>query len=51
MATVTDTDLQQLRDLITTLHADTQKQITDGNAAVQKQIAELATRLTWGCRM
>jgi chromosome segregation ATPase len=48
MATVTDTDLQQLRDLITTLHSDTQKQITDGNAAVQKQIAELATRLDLG---
>ncbi len=59
MATVTDTDLQQLRDLITTLHADTQKQITDGNAAVQKQItdgnaavqkqiAELATRMDVG---
>ncbi len=37
MATVTDTDLQQLRDLITTLHTDT-----------QKQIAELSTRMDVG---
>jgi peptidoglycan hydrolase CwlO-like protein len=40
MATVTDTDLQQLKDLITTLHAVTQKQITDGNTAIQRQITD-----------
>jgi hypothetical protein len=53
MSTITDTDLQQLKDLITAgqlatqqqiaeLAASTQRQITDGNAATQKQIAELA---------
>jgi hypothetical protein len=40
MATVTDTDLQQLKDLITTLHTATQKQITDGYAAIQRQITD-----------
>jgi hypothetical protein len=39
MATVTDTDLQQLKDLITTGNAAIQKQIADGDAAAQKQIA------------
>jgi peptidoglycan hydrolase CwlO-like protein len=42
MTAATDTDLQQVKDLITTLHTATQKQITDGNAALQKQIADLA---------
>jgi hypothetical protein len=51
MATVTDTDIQQLKDLITAgqiatqrqiaeLSASTQKQITDGNATIQKQITD-----------
>ncbi len=40
MATVTDTDLQQLRDLITSLHTATQKQIADGTAATQRQITD-----------
>ncbi len=51
MATVTDTDIQQLKDLITTgqlatqrqiaeLSASTQRQITDGNATIQKQITD-----------
>ncbi len=51
MATVTDTDIQQLKDLITTgqlatqrqiaeLSASTQKQITDGNTTIQKQITD-----------
>jgi hypothetical protein len=42
MTTVTDTDLQQLKDLITAGNIATQKQIADGNAAMQKQIADLA---------
>jgi hypothetical protein len=42
MATVTDTDLQQLKDLITAGNIATQKQITDGSTAMQKQIADLA---------
>jgi hypothetical protein len=48
MATVTDTDLQQLRDLITSLHSATQKQITDGNAAIQQQVAEVDKRIEVG---
>jgi hypothetical protein len=42
MSTVTDTDLQQLKDLIIAGNIATQKQITDGQAATQKQIADLA---------
>jgi hypothetical protein len=42
MATVTETDLQQVQDLIVSLHSETQKQIADGNAAMQKQIADLS---------
>jgi hypothetical protein len=45
MTTATDTDLQQVKDLITTLHAATQKQIADGNAAIQKQITDLAIQM------
>jgi hypothetical protein len=40
MSTITDTDLQQLKDLITAGNTATQKQITDGNAATQKQITD-----------
>jgi hypothetical protein len=42
MATVTETDLQQVKELIISLHGEIQKQMTDGNAVTQKQIAELA---------
>jgi hypothetical protein len=42
MATVTDTDIQQLKDLITAGNIATQKQINEGNAAMQKQVADLA---------
>jgi hypothetical protein len=40
MATVTETDLQQVKDLIISLHGETQRQIADGGAATQKQIAD-----------
>jgi predicted nucleic acid-binding Zn-ribbon protein len=40
MATATDTDLQQLKDLITAGNIATQKQITDSNAVMQKQITD-----------
>jgi hypothetical protein len=51
MATVTDTDIQQLKDLITAgqlatqrqiadLATITQKQITDGSTAIQKQLTD-----------
>ena len=42
MTTATDTDLQQVKDLITTGNAATQKQIADLAATTQKQIADLA---------
>jgi hypothetical protein len=48
MTTATDTDLQQVKDLITTLHAATQKQISEGNAASQKQIADLTLEMKVG---
>ena len=41
MATVTDTDLQQLRDLITTLHADTQKQIAALSSKVDQGLSDI----------
>jgi hypothetical protein len=40
MATVTETDLQQVKDLIISLHGETQKQIFNGSEATQKQIAD-----------
>ncbi len=45
MATGTDTDLQQLKDLITAGNIATQKQITDSNAALQKQLTDTNTTL------
>lgn len=42
MSTVTDTDLQQLKDLITAGQLATQQQIADSQLATQQQIAELA---------
>jgi hypothetical protein len=42
MTTATDTDLQQVKDLIITGNAATQKQIADLAAITQKQIADLA---------
>jgi hypothetical protein len=45
MTTATDTDLQQVKDLITAGNAATQKQIADGNAATQKQITDLAIQI------
>jgi hypothetical protein len=41
MATVTDKDLQQLKDLIAAGNAATQKQIADLATATQKQITEM----------
>jgi uncharacterized protein YpuA (DUF1002 family) len=43
MTTATDTDLQQVKDLITAGNAATQKQIADLALSTQKQISELAT--------
>jgi hypothetical protein len=40
MTTATDTDIQQLKDLITAGNIATQKQVTDGNAVMQKQITD-----------
>lgn len=39
MSTVTDSDLQQLKELIMAGQLATQQQIAEGNAATQKQIA------------
>jgi hypothetical protein len=41
MATATDKDLQQLKDLITAGNAATQKQIADLATATQKQITDM----------
>ncbi len=41
MATVTDTDLQQLRDLITTLHAATQQQIAEMDKRIEIGLSEV----------
>lgn len=59
MSTVTDSDLQQIKDLITSgqlatqqqiaeLAASTQRQITDGQLATQQQIAELDKKMEVG---
>jgi hypothetical protein len=40
MTTATDTDLQQVKDLFTTLHTATQKQIAELALNTQKQINE-----------
>jgi hypothetical protein len=45
MATVTDTDLQLLRDLITTLHADTQKQIADLSSKIDLGLSDIKGEL------
>jgi uncharacterized ion transporter superfamily protein YfcC len=42
MAQATDTDIQQIKDLITAGSAATQKQIADLAIGTQKQIADLA---------
>ena len=42
MTTATDTDIQQIKDLITAGNAATQKQIADLAISTQKQIADLA---------
>jgi chromosome segregation ATPase len=42
MATVTDTDIQQLKDLITAGNIATQKQISDLALSSQQQISDLA---------
>lgn len=39
MSTTTESDIQQLKDLITAGQLATQQQIADSNAAIQKQIA------------
>jgi predicted nucleic acid-binding Zn-ribbon protein len=44
MATVTDTDLQQFRDLITSSSAATQKQITDLTLDVKVGFANVETK-------
>lgn len=48
MSTITDTDLQQLKDLIAAGQLATQKQIADGNAATQKQMADLDKKMEVG---
>jgi hypothetical protein len=41
MTTATDTDIQQIKDLITAGNVATQKQIADLAITTQKQIADL----------
>jgi Skp family chaperone for outer membrane proteins len=48
MATVTGTDFQQLKDLITAGNAATQKQIADLALSSQQQIAKLEQRMEVG---
>jgi hypothetical protein len=48
MATVTDTDFQQLKDLITAGNAATQKQIADLALSSQQQTSKLEQRIEVG---
>jgi hypothetical protein len=48
MATVTETDLQQVKDLIISLHSETQKQIADLALNTHQQIADFNARLNLG---
>jgi tetrahydromethanopterin S-methyltransferase subunit G len=48
MATATDVDLQQLKDLITAGNAATQKQIADLALSSQQQFAKLEQRIEVG---
>jgi predicted amino acid-binding ACT domain protein len=48
MTTATDTDLQQVKDLITAGNAATQKQIADLALSTQKQIADLTLEMKVG---
>jgi uncharacterized protein YPO0396 len=48
MATVTETDLQQVKDLIISLHSETQQQIADLALNTHQQIADSNTRLNLG---
>jgi predicted nucleic acid-binding Zn-ribbon protein len=48
MTTATDTDLQQIKDLITAGNAATQKQISDLTLSTQKQISDLKEEVRVG---
>jgi uncharacterized membrane protein len=48
MTTATDTDIQQIKDLITSGNAATQKQIADLAISTQKQIADLTLEMRLG---
>jgi septal ring factor EnvC (AmiA/AmiB activator) len=48
MSTITDTDLQQLKDLITAGNATTQKQISELTLSTQKQISDLKEEMRLG---
>lgn len=47
-STITDKDLQQLKDLIVTGNAETQKQIAELTLNTQKQISDLAQEMRLG---
>ena len=48
MTTATDTDIQQIKDLITAGNVATQKQIADLAISTQKQIADLTLEMRLG---
>jgi hypothetical protein len=48
MTTATDTDIQQIKDLITAGNAATQRQIADLAISTQKQIADLTLEMRLG---
>jgi DNA-binding transcriptional MerR regulator len=48
MTSATDTDIQQIKDLIAAGNAATQKQITDSAIATQQQIADLDKKMGIG---
>ena len=48
MTSATDTDIQQIKDLIAAGNAATQKQITDSATATQQQIADLDKKMGIG---
>ena len=48
MTSATDTDIQQIKDLIAAGNAATQKQITDSATATQKQISDLREEMRVG---
>ena len=50
MTTATDTDIQQIKDLITAGNVATQKQIADLAISTQKQIADLTRNAIGLCQ-